>query len=1191
MLRRAKTRTGTAKPMSETTIHLIQGLPDPEPAGDLAQRTRALDLSQTFIVRAPAGSGKTDLLTRRFLKSLAMVNEPEEILAITFTRAATAEMRARVLKHLEEAARSPEPIFGEDERATLARAALKNSDARGWRILEQPQRLNIETIDSLCLRIAHGQPLLSRMGGRLNPVERADLLYAQAARHTLGQLGGQDPVLSEAIAHLLALRDNSLQDCERLIADMLKNRDQWVRAFPLIDEMNETEWDVLRSRLEAPFRHEVMRGIEEVYQCISTEPLLAAELIELADYSAGNCDKFGLLAQMSSLPSPGQLALEHWQCIADFLLKQDGEWRKTVDKRHGFPASGLQAKESKRRMEWLLGRLQEIAGLRGALVALKDLPLPRYDEDQWTTLRHLFMTLRRAVAELNVIFAEKNVVDFTQLNISARRVLQDAEEDPDVLLSLSGGLRHLLVDEFQDTSRSQFQLIQLLVRAWDEGDGRTCFFVGDPMQSIYMFRQAEVELFAHVERNGLAREEREVECELVQLSTNFRSHAGLTDKWNEMFAAVFGPDAPVPFSPSYAAEPVLIPDAVKVYPQVIGAADRAKATPEEKNDAQENEARQVLDIVERYLPAIIKAQEENGEYRVAVLVRARQHLAKIVRMLRQRGIPFRAVEIETLAERQELLDLLSLTRALLHPMDRVAWLAVLRAPWCGLTLRDLHTLTGTDDRAMRKRPMLELIEERLKLLDTEAAERAARTVAILKKALMTRFEGLHAGSFSQWIERTWRSLGGALCVDAAAYENVLTFFAMLDEIAPDGMACMTAEFDAELEWLFAQPDPRVSERAGVQLMTIHKAKGLGFDVVIVPGLDRKAAADPSSLIVSLERTGEDGREEMLVAPIGAKGGDTHSTYSWVQKQRTARQDEEIKRLLYVACTRARRELHLLGTATLTQSGLKSGDAKSLLDVGWPAFEAKFVDVLKDKAQAKVLDFPLELTHQGELFELAAISEERGPRLMVKRLSLDIDFKPRGKNVTGAGTIEESASELVRPEGSRRARVVGNAVHGLLDQLSRGLDASLIEQRARAMLRTAAFSGKALAETLSEVLGAVENCRNDKIGQWILQQHAGAQSESSWTSWAGDEMVTLRADRVFRGGSEPGQTGENHLWIIDYKMSSPEGEAIEEFLAEQRKYYAPQLERYAEALRQLEGEALPVRMGLYYPRIAKLDWWG
>src|SRR5580704_16950929 len=138
---RPKTRRSRVKTMSETAVPLY-GVGE----NDLDQRALALDLSQTFIVRAPAGSGKTDLLTRRFLKLLAAVDEPEEILAITFTRAATAEMRSRVLEHLEKASRSPEPATDEDERVTLARAALANSDARGWRILEQPQRLNIETI-------------------------------------------------------------------------------------------------------------------------------------------------------------------------------------------------------------------------------------------------------------------------------------------------------------------------------------------------------------------------------------------------------------------------------------------------------------------------------------------------------------------------------------------------------------------------------------------------------------------------------------------------------------------------------------------------------------------------------------------------------------------------------------------------------------------------------------------------------------------------------------------------------------------------------------------------------------------------------------------------------------------------------------------------------------------------------------
>jgi hypothetical protein len=179
-------------------------------------------------------------------------------------------------------------------------------------------------------------------------------------------------------------------------------------------------------------------------------------------------------------------------------------------------------------------------------------------------------------------------------------------------------------------------------------------------------------------------------------------------------------------------------------------------------------------------------------------------------------------------------------------------------------------------------------------------------------------------------------------------------------------------------------------------------------------------------------------------------------------------------------------------------------------------------------------------------------------------------------------------------------VIGNAVHALLQQLSTGqlstgqlstgLDTASLEQRARSMLRAAAFSGRALEEAAQEVLGAVENCRKDAVGRWILEARVGAQSETAWTGWMGEEMVTLRADRVFRGGAAPMEPGLECLWIVDYKMSAPAGEAVEEFLVKQREYYAPQLARYAEALKLLQGEEIPVRMGLYYPRIGRLDWW-
>src|SRR6185312_13970966 len=663
---------------------------------DAAERERALALERSFLVRAPAGSGKTELLTKRFLKLLAVVDEPEEILAITFTRAATAEMRGRVLAYLDKAAQQPQTL-DEDERISLARAALARSEVRGWKLLEQPHRLNLQTIDSLCLSIARNQPLLSRMGGNLAPTEKAEPLYAEAARRTLERLG-----LHEAVARLLELRDNNLTDCVELISGMLARRDQWIRAFPLAGEMSEEDWEQARSHLERPFRAEIKRVHGEVHRLLMAHPTLSAELVELARYACGNGNRhLAALEVMRELPRPELMGTEQWRCLAHFLLTND-EWRKPggLNITSGFPKEGKREKE---RMGSLLERLSAISGLREALCAARELPEPRFDDRQWNTLRDIFAVLRLAVGELRVLFAERNTVDFTELSIAADEVL-DADASPDVLLALSGNIRHFLVDEFQDTSRSQLVFLQKLIRAWERGDSRTCFLVGDPMQSIYLFRQAEVELFEQVARTGLVSEEHTIQCELVELATNFRSHEGLTSTWNKMFVEIFreGSGAgQVQYSRTFAQDSALLGEGVRVCPQIIGDGS-ARVDQSEKEAARSAEAEQVLKIVAQHRERIQQAVEQNEEYRVAVLVRAREHLAHIVKVLREQNIPYRAVELEKLSERQELIDLMSLVRALLHPMHRVAWLSVLRAPWCGLTLDDLLKLAGADDRSFQK---------------------------------------------------------------------------------------------------------------------------------------------------------------------------------------------------------------------------------------------------------------------------------------------------------------------------------------------------------------------------------------------------------------------------------------------------------------------------------------------------------
>lgn len=1153
---------------------------------DKPQRDRALEHRESLIVQAPAGSGKTDLLTRRFLKLLAAVDEPEEILAITFTRAATAEMRGRILQDLELAARGSAAV--DDERNALACAALARAEMRGWRLLEQPHRLNIDTIDSLCLRIAQNQPLLSRLGGRLAPTEHATPLYTLAARRTLGRLGSADTMLDEALKHLLALRDNRLADCVSLIAGMLARRDQWIRSFPLTRKIGGDDWDKLRSALELPLRDEVRRVHARAYELMTRTLLLENELVELVRYAIGNGNqKIATLAGIQQLPKAELLAIEHWQCIADFLLTGDA-WRKPkgLNVTAGFPPGG---KEEKARMGRLLEEFSTIDGLREALAAVRNTPLAHFDEEQWQTLRHVFIVLRQAIAELRVLFAERNTVDFTEVAFAAKQVLSDPSVSPETLLAVSGNIRHLLVDEFQDTSHTQYELLALLVQTWEADEGRTAFLVGDPMQSVYLFRQAEVELFELVKRVGLASESFKLRFEHVALKTNFRSHMGLTTRWNEMFEVIFSDDGidGIHYEETVAAEQALPDEGVHVHSQILSSGE-GRIIPQERERARDAEAAKVLDIIRTYLPKIEDARVRGAEYRVAVLVRAKTHLTRIAALLRTEGVPFRAIELETLNERQELLDLRSLVRALLQPMDRVAWLSVLRAPWCGLAIHDLHILTGADDKSLKAFSIPELVESRAHLLSEDGAERLHRVSGVLRQALAVRFQGPYAGSFSQWIERTWRSLGGPLCLDKNALENVGTFISMLDEISPDGMACLTNDFEAQMESLYAQPDPTVSEHAGLQLMTIHKAKGLGFDVVIVPGLDRRCGRDDSPLISWLERSNPaTGETEMLAAPIGRRADDKHPTYDWVQRQRRQKEKDELKRVLYVACTRAKTSLHLIGTAELTASGeLKVGNGDSMLKTAWPALKADFEAELAAK-QLSVIEFPAA-AKEGNALEMAAAAD-LAAQLSLRRLPLNADLGPLGENVPFAGIAADGAENAFeRPEGSRDARHKGSVVHALLAKMSRGAQPEALADVARSLLRSLAYFGKPLDEAVEEVVTAVRNCLNDPDGAWILAPHQQAQSENSITDWKGGALETLRPDRVFLAGATPQTEGENHLWIIDYKLMAPGG--ADDFLKRQREIYAPQLVRYERALREAQRIRLPVRFGLYYPRIAKLDWW-
>ena len=424
-----------------------------KPIADAAARARALTPDQSFIVQAPAGSGKTELLTQRYLRLLSCVDHPEEIVAITFTRKAANEMRNRVLEALEKA-NGPRPeMRNEATTWELAKAALARDETEGWNVIASPERLRVSTIDSFCAALTRQMPMLSRLGAPPAVVEDAEVLYREAARELIARLESDEKV-SPAIVRLLQHLDNDLPKVEGLIAGMLARRDQWMR------HLGSGEQPPSRENLEAALVHVIEDALAALRMAMPTVEV--PELLALARFAAENLRTAGtpseILACLDMTELPGTITddLAKWRGLGSLLLTSKGEWRKAVNAKTGFPAPSTapnaaekaRCREAKERFEILVSKLGDCTGLVERLAALPDLPPPRYDDSQWEVVEALYQLLPLAVAELWVVFQNRGEVDFTQVSWSALRSLGARDEPTDLALTLDYRIQHVLVDEF-----------------------------------------------------------------------------------------------------------------------------------------------------------------------------------------------------------------------------------------------------------------------------------------------------------------------------------------------------------------------------------------------------------------------------------------------------------------------------------------------------------------------------------------------------------------------------------------------------------------------------------------------------------------------------------------------------------------------------------------------------------------------
>ena len=1124
---------------------------------DAKARQQAIDPTCSYIVSAPAGSGKTGLITQRLLKLLTTVDNPEEILCITFTRKAAAEMRHRIHSALLFASENPRPEDNfEAEIWDLASEALSRNKQLEWHLLDIPYRLRIKTIDSFCHYIAKQFMFDNGNGGLPEQSDFPQALYHSAARELLKQVEANNPT-SKALATVVNHMGNDLSRCEKLFADMLGKRDQWLpHIFTAADNSN--YFQVVIEQL-------IIDTLERIEQQIFP---LAGDLIELADYAGNNAPKGN--AELHSLkgivgyPDLNQQGLTQWKNILRLLVKKDKDFspRKTVTVREGFPKED---KDTKGRMLKLLADYSDDKLLQSLVADVMHLPESQIRQEQQQMLTALGLLLPQLAAILKTVFQQQGQSDYSEITMAALDALApdlQTEAISDITLKLDYQLKHILVDEFQDTSGSQMRLLEYLVAGWEPDDGRTLFLVGDAMQSLYSFRDARVGLFINAQRYPIG----PVQCHSLSLSSNFRSKKGIVDWVNDNFLGAFPATAninrgAVPYNHSTSVKSAEASQAVCFHGY----------NSKETNDYNRAEADHIAKLCHK-----INRQTPNES--TAILVRNRGHLKHIVPALIEAKLNWEAIDIDPLADRIPVIDLMSITRAILSPADRIAWLAVLRAPFCGLSLKDLVILTNAQ-QSIGAQP--NCILQRLKEWQQkpeqfhQLSDQGSQILNRVSPLFCHAWDNRDTDNLRNLIEQLWVQLGGpSTLIHQRDIHDIRSYLDLLESWQEAGTLKDWNEFSHAVDNLYAQPMTNSASQQSkpIQIMTIHKAKGLEFDHVILPGLSKSPKPNDNPLLQWQEQVDDQNHSSLLLAALGPYDEDSDPIYSYLKHEQSSKTILENARVLYVAATRAVRKLHLFGKLKESKNSWQTPSKTCLLACIWPS--------LKDLIDQPGFQVTTLCDDDGGK---TANSEDQPTENFYRRLPIEFNAVTMPKDMMTLGVNHQPTNTTKSDSLDYRARHLGTALHRTLKQIaSDGIERwpnerrSKLEQGWNSTLKQ--LGVLATANEISGLRNSLETMLNDSRGQWILKPHKDnhCEQELSYFDNVSQTIKTSVIDRTFIDNDE--------RWIIDYKYSAPmDNESEHSFSQRQIATYSPQLNHYANLYQKLESKR--VRCALYFPQTA------
>ncbi len=418
-------------------------------------------------------------------------------------------------------------------------------------------------------------------------------------------------------------------------------------------------------------------------------------------------------------------------------------------------------------------------------------------------------------------------------------------------------------------------------------------------------------------------------------------------------------------------------------------------------------------------------------------------------------------------------------------------------------------------------------------------------------------------------------------------------------------------------------------------------------MVLLPGLHRTVPANEwrlaewmEQVLPAIEQEG-DAVSQVLLAPIKHASEEHEAINKWIRDVNTQRDREELKRLLYVGCTRARQEVHLFAQCNELKNGQLGAPSKpTLLHTAWPVAKTNFIQHWsqqqdRDRTSAEIVEMPVgpDVSTEWPIRDAAgqvdsiAAAEDTSQSSRVIPLSnfqrlrfawkapealADIPLAAPSQEEADEFDLEDSAAFFQRPQGSWRARVFGTVLHAFLEPLAnvvqQNVDASeqarlidALHQPIRLQLLSNGHPPKEAVGDATRIVTALHHMAADKDGRWILSEHNApsiAQGSSllhrgfevSLTAVHRNILRSIRIDRVFVAGADPTSFGTDALWIIDFKTASHGAGKIEEFLAMEGEQYQEQMQLYGDIARLIYPEIHSLRLGLYYPLLARLSWW-